>query len=372
MAGTPSFMDLFEEGRVEQIVKRADLAVLPGDVAEMIQSAGAAMGDRVLATVAERIKETFLGGAKGEALKTLVKDHWNIDKKVASKAAGLVTLSRPTAAAGAGTIPQGSEVATARDSSGVEVRFVTTAAVAFGATELSKTGVAVEASKAGKAGNVAAAKVTRVVTTSLFDQTLTVTNPARFAGGAEEESDEDLIDRVRRFPSTIRRGTLAALEYGALTVHGVARANANENETGLVNLFVTDEDGNSTGATVTAGPTVVDDGTMTKKVAVEIENWRAAGSVITVIGGVLLEIPVVVELTVRSGYNVLGARQTIIDSITGRGRRYQIGETVRREHIQQAVLNVDQRITGCNVISPPADIEPAPNEIPRFSTVSVT
>ena len=57
---------------------------------------------------------------------------------------------------------------------------------------------------------------------------LAVTNNYASAGAADRESDSALRDRARRFWVTAQRGTLAAIETGALAVPGVVRANALE------------------------------------------------------------------------------------------------------------------------------------------------
>ena len=74
---------------------------------------------------------------------------------------------------------------------------------------------------------------------------------AAAAGGANRETDDELVQRVRAKPLSYRRGTLAALEYGALTVAGVANAVATEDSTGLVTIYVADASGSSNGTMTT-------------------------------------------------------------------------------------------------------------------------
>jgi hypothetical protein len=57
---------------------------------------------------------------------------------------------------------------------------------------------------------------------------LVVTNSVATGGADDEEEDESLRDRARRFFLTAEKGTLAALETGALAVPGVTKASAIE------------------------------------------------------------------------------------------------------------------------------------------------
>lgn len=359
-APAPSQDDLYNDAKAELVVRRPDLTVLDGDISDMVLASIAAVGDRIVGYAADRIKATFVDGAAGEDLTKLADDHWNVERVAAVAAVGTVSFSRASFAAGAGDVNAGSVVATQRDALGVEVRFLTDALVHFGATELGPKSVVVTAADTGTAGNVAAAAINRVVTT-LFDSSITVTNAAITVGGAEEESDDDLRDRVRSFSSTLRRGTLAALEYGAKLVTTVKQATAVEDGTGAVTVYVTDASGASNAA-------------MVADVIAELENWRAAGSLVTVTGGSLYSLnPIEITLSVRTGVDTAAIADDVKAAIAARVARLKIGETCRREIIQQAALNVDpDNIVGCTVVLPAADVVPTATQLIRTSTSYIT
>jgi len=357
----PSWQDLYNEAKTELLLRRPDLQVREGDISDMLMAAIAAVGDRLIGYTAQKVKATFVDGAFGDDLTTLASDHWNIERQAAASAVGTVAFSRATFTAGAGTVNAGTVVATTRDAFGNDVQFTTDGAVSFGASELGPKTVTVTASVAGTSGNVAAAAINRVVST-LFDSTITVTNSAVTVGGAEEETDEDLRERIRSFSTTLRRGTLAALEYGALQVATVAQATAQEDtETGLTTVYVTDASGASNAAMVAD---VID----------ELENWRAAGALVTVTGGSLYTLnPIEITLSVRAGVDTAAIAADVKSAIVARVAKLKIGEICRREIIQQAALNVDpDNITGCTVVLPAADVEPAANQVIRTDTSYIT
>lgn len=360
-APAPSWDDLFNDAKAELILRRPELQVNPGDISEMVLAGIAAVGDRLVGYAASGIKATFVDGASGADLTKLADDHWNIDRIVAVSSVGQVTFERASFAAGAGSIPAGTVVATAKDSLGVDVRFTTDAIVNFGATDLGPHTVAITAETAGTDGNVAAAAINRI-TTTIFDTTITVTNDAITAGGSEEESDDELRERIRTFSTTLRRGTLAALEYGAKQVTTVKQASAVEDtDTGAVVVYVTDASGASNAEMVLD---VID----------ELDNWRAAGAYVTVTGGSLYTLnPIEITLSVRTGVDTAEIAEQVKDAIVSRIAKLKIGETCRREIIQQAALNVDvDNITGVTVVLPAADVDPADNQIIRTDAAYIT
>lgn len=373
----PSFEDLFNIGKAEAILKRPALGVRTGDITEMLISGAAAMADRLIGWFAERVAATFLDGAQGDDLTLLAADHWGINRRAATKAVATVTFTRASADATSQTIPIGSTVATAADSAGNDVRYVTTTAASWGASVNGAIVVNVEAVTAGIAANLASINlITRLISSPPAGGTYTITASSLPAGGAEEESDDELRDRVRLYPSTLRRGTIAALEYGAKQVStiAVAKASAIQDVSGLVTVYVSDASGNSTGSTVAVGPTVTDDGTMTKKVAIELYDWAAAGALVNVTGGSVQTVNVSVAVAVRLGVDVNQLIADIQDSIEARINKLNIGDTLYLSDIISAVKAVDpDNIVNVTVSAPLVDTVPTtPGNIIRPGTITVT
>lgn len=357
----PSFDDLYNAFKAELVDRRSDLTVLEGDISEMYAYGGGAMADALLAYFARLFKETFLDGAEGDALTTLSDDHWNVQRTPATYATDTITFSRASSANGAGTIDTGSIVATAKDAQGREVQFATQADVSYGASETGDKTVAVQAVLSGVDGNVAAGKITKVIST-LWDDTITVTNSGA-AGGNPEESDADLRDRVRNLPQTIARGTLAALEYGAKQTGGagVVKATALEDAGGIVTVYVSD----STGASSTP---------MINSVHAELENWRAAGVIVNVAGGAVFSLTgVSISLTVRAGVDTQAIAAKVKQAIVAAVDKLKIGETLYRTLIQSAARGVDpDGILEVLVNSPAANVTPGSTYLVKTTVGDIT
>lgn len=373
----PSFEDLFNIGKAEAILKRPTLGVRTGDISEMLISGAAAMADRLIGWFAERVAATFLDGAQGDDLTLLAADHWAIVRREATKSVATVTFNRASADATSQTIAIGSTVATAVDSQGNDVRFVTTSAAVWAISENGTKTVNVEAVNAGVSGNLSSANlITRLISSPPAGGTYTITASTLPAGGSEEESDEELRDRVRLYPSTLRRGTIAALEYGAKQTEGVsvAKANAIQDSSGLVTVYVSDASGNSTGDTVAVGPTVTDDGSMTKKVAIELYDWACAGALVNVTGGAVQTVNIEVEIAVKLGVDVNQLIADIQASVEARVSKLNIGDTLYLSDIVSAVKAVDpDNIVNVEVASPVVDTVPTtPGHIIRPGTISVS
>lgn len=357
-AAAPSLDDLYNDARAELVIRRPDLTVDDGDISDMILAAIAAVGDRLVGYQADLTRATYVDGARGSDLTKLASDHWNIDRFAAVKAIGSVTFTRLTSIL-AGDIAAGTVVATTQDASGQTSEYTTNSLVHFGVGELGPKTVNVTASVGGLAGNVAVGQVSRI-TSTLFDK-FTVTNATQILGGAEEEDDDSLRNRIRTFSTTVRRGTLAALEFGAQQIPQVKEASAVEDTSGNVTVFVTDANGASNAA-------------MVSDVLDELDNWRAAGSNVTVTGGSLFQLnPIEITLAVRAGVDTVAIASDVKLAIVARIAKLKIGETCAREIIQQAALNVDiDNIIGCTVIQPAADVVPSAFQIVRTSVSFIT
>lgn len=371
--GAPSTSDYVNDFVAQAQRSRPGMTFEEGDVALMDAEGAAAMATRLTGYAARLAKATFLDGGEGQELTDYCDDRWGIQRLAAVQATGQVTFSRISDSAGSGVIAQGTTVATVIDANGVETRFDTIAPVTFGSTDLTKT-VGIVAEKGGIAGNVAAATVTRIVS-AIFDASITVTNASAVIGGAEQESDDDLRERTRQFPATIRRGTLDALQYGAKNGTGAARATAVEDpDSGIVTVYVSDVDGNSSGTTKVVGdPSLTDDGTMTAKVAIELNNWRALGSLVNVIGASLFTQDVTVSLVIKAGFVVAPYIATIQAAVTAAMARLQPGEWLYRDLIVTAVKNVaPDSIRAVTVTLPGGDVEVSGNQVVRAGVVSVS
>jgi hypothetical protein len=359
MPVAPSFDDLIEQFIAEAQAQRATLRFDDGNISEAMAHGAGAMADVVLRYAAQAFKETFLDGARGDALTARASDQHNTERNTATPATVTLRFTRTSGGAG-GTINGGTTVATAIDPSGSEVRFTTDGPQVVAGAANGPFNVAATCTVTGPSGNVSAGAVTRIVDT-LFDNTFTVTNPAAAGGGNEVEQDPQLRVRARTFWKTLRKATLAAIEYGALQVPSVRIAKAIEDDTtGDVTLVVSDEDGNSSAQ-------------MISDVELELESWRAAGVFVLVTGGQPLLIDVIGTMDVDAGVDPAVLAPLVNAAITSRMKKQRQGELLHLDSIKAAGIAVDpDGINAINLSTPTATVEPASYQVVRPGTISIT
>ena len=358
MSDAPSWQDFFDAAKAEMYSVRPDLTWEEGDITEMIASGVGAVGDRLVGWAAEEFRNTYVDGANGAKLTALAEDHWSLPREEAAKAVGTVSIARSVGALAAGTIDAGCVVATEQAADGTEVQFVTKTALVWSSSETGSKDVAVEASEGGRAGNVEPAKITRIIT-ALFDPTFTITNAARTSGGAEAELDEPYRERIRGYSATLRRGVLAAIEYGAKQVDGVANATAFDLGPALVALYVSDIDGYSNAALLAA-------------VNAAMADWRAGGITVSVYGGTPYTLDISIALTVKTGFDTSQIAYAAKLAIVARLDKLRIGENCTRDLIKQAAMNVSTGITACNVTVPATDVAPVAAQVIRTAVGNIT
>jgi hypothetical protein len=228
MADFPTFSDLFRVARDEALLRNSkvsrDAIEREGADANILVAAIAAVGDQVIGQLAGVETGLYLNSAKAAALDRLVFDRYGLVRKPAAASLGSVQFRTTTATLVTFTIPTGIRLQTA---DGTE--FVTTESVIFPVSTTGPVTCAVRSVLAGATQNVKSGTITSI-TTAITSQPsdLTVTNPFATAGADDAETDDSLKDRARRFFSTVRRGTLGAIEEAALGVPGVQTATAFE------------------------------------------------------------------------------------------------------------------------------------------------
>lgn len=325
MSITPSDQDLLDVGIAEAQSRRPDLTFNDGDATEAFCHAGMAMASAVLGSLLQQVADTYFGLAEGDALDTTIEDKTGKTRNGAEKATVTLTIARATTGA-SGTLDKGKTCGTDPDDGNDQVVFELDEAVSVPTTAFS-VDVDATAIAEGKAGNVSLPGVITKWLSAPFDSTITVTNVGLASGGADKESDDDYRKRGAAAWITQRRGTLKALEEGALEVAGVASAVATENlDTGIVIVSIADQSGGSNVRLV-------------YDVTRNLENWRAAGAIVTVVGG----LPAVIDLDIEIvectlGFSVAAAAPTIIAAATRLLNDLRRGEIAYLDAIKAAVI----------------------------------
>lgn len=224
----PTFKDLFRVARDEVLARNGkiskDAVEREGSDANILMAAAAAIGDEVVGQLATVASGTFLDSAEGDALDRLVFDRYGLVRKSAAASVGTVQFRSAGGAPTTFTIPIGVQLSTADGT-----QFVTVESVVFLAGSLGPVACGVSSSLAGAGQNAKANTITSIISQIPSQPAdLTVTNPYATAGGDDTETDQSLRNRARGFFTTVRRGTLGALEEAALGVPGVQKASAFE------------------------------------------------------------------------------------------------------------------------------------------------
>jgi uncharacterized phage protein gp47/JayE len=359
----PTFSELQAAGRAAILDRRPDLDDFSeGSALDAITGAGAVQADEVIRVALDRFAALFVDTATGQELDDLAADRWDgLARQAASAAVGQVTIGRG-AEVGAFTVDAGLEVSATV--SGETVAFGTDEAAVFGAGDATVT-VSATCSETGRAGNVAAGTVTQVVNPPVASPTVTVTNAARFAGGADAETDETFRARIRRYPETLRRGTAAAVQLGAESVAGVRFAQPDDStvsDLGYASLYIGDPEGTANDVLVAA-------------VESELVNWRALGIEVRVFAAERQETPVSATVYVRRGADRATLRDAIRAAIVALGDRYAPNEIGYRSQVVAEVHAVSDDVRAVALAAPVSDVLPAqPYHAVRYpeATVALT
>lgn len=359
MPTLPTFDDVYEIGKAEIQSRNPDLTDFSeGSDLDAVTGGGAMLADEVIRVLIALFAEQFIDTAEGDALDALALDRFGLTRKPASAAVGSVTLERvDSSIPDIVTIAAGTTVSGKVD--GVTLSFTTDVEVEIGSADTTVDADAT-CTTTGRSGNVAPGVIDTVVDPPAEDLGLTVTNAARFAGGAPEETDERFRDRIRRYLATLRRGTVGALETGARSIPGVEYVTVDE-------TFIHPDDGGYVGVYI-GDPDARASAVLVALVDAEMINWRAAGIYVVVQAAEREEITLAVQMTVLAGADqtVLrsGIRQAILQHINGIDSAgdisggLDVGETMSLSRLLTRAMRISDDIVGGAVLSHTEDLDP--------------
>lgn len=348
----PSFDDLYNIGRSEIQARNPRLTDwTEGSDLDAIAGGAAGQADEAIGILFQLFGNQFFDIAAGDDLDTLALDRFGTEivRNVASAAIGLLRFTRGISSTPL-LIPAGTTCQA--DVDGVTVTFSTDSAQTIPTGE-SFIDIQSTADDTGRDSNVAAGTVTTILDTLIGDAAATVTNQERFAGGSIAESDSSFRDRIKRFFNTLRRGTIAALETGALSVEGVSFVTIDESTVapangGYVSVYVGDPDG--------AGNT-----TLAALVDAELDNWRAAGVDVVVFASAREEIALALTVTIRKGTDKIALGESIRASVLGYTDNLASNETLFASKSEAQTINVDPINIKGAVQTSPATEETVPS-----------
>ena len=370
-----TFSDLFRVGRDEVLLRNAsvsrDAVEREGMDANILVAASAAAADEVMGQVAELAAALYLDSATGDALDRLVFDRYGLTRKPAAASIGSVQFSTTVGSPTTFAIPIGTIVQTAAGT-----QFVTTEATVYLGGSFGPLTVAVRSVLAGASQNAKVGTITSIISSiSGAAADLVVTNAFASAGADATEDDDTLRDRARRFFTTVRRGTLAALEAAALGVAGVRKASAFEVIDALgrparsVQLVITDAFTEQFVDFSTVPPKYpAQSQVLTTYVNDALADTRAFGVYVQVLVANVVIQPVQLTLAFQAGADVsssaLQARAAVVSYINA----LSPGASFVAADVLAVLANVPGlSYTGGELLSPSGDVVAKPLQVLRTS-----
>ncbi len=330
----------------------------------IILAACSAMADEATRHMAMRIAALYLDGAEKEDLDRLVADRFSptLVRKQASQAVVPLIFTRaiPPSAGAPITLPVGTQV---RTSTGFVFELIEAASFSLNST--GPASAAAQALQAGVVGNVAAGTISQFVQTP-GDPAILVENEEPATGGADIETDASLRERARDFFRTARRGILAAIEFGALTVNGVVAATAEELldpdglPNGFVRVFIADNTGQSN--TVLA-----------EAVRNALLEFRAAGIVVDVLTTAPRYETIAYQVAFRSGLDTRQAIQQLKSLTVNAVNLLAPQEPLQRSMLYALARSIPGSIVPDNAVQTPAgDVFPNAGQVIKTTFDRVT
>lgn len=384
----PTQTDLFRVGRDEALRRNGKLTLeaieRDGSDINIDVAVSAATGDEAVAQLAVVSAGIYLDSARGRALDRVVFDRYGLLRKVAAPAVGSVVFQvldgtgTPIANPSGFTIPAGTQLQSVDGTN-----FVTQVDQLFAMSAMSVT-VAVRSVLAGadqQAGKNTITSIQGQVSGGPSSPNrLVVNNPLATAGACDEEEDDDLRNRARAFFLTARRGTLAAIEQGALAVAGVKTARAIEvldalgRPARMVQLMITDAYTDQLAQLSTAVPAYdAQSQVLAANVFAGLDDYRAAGIYVMTQVAQTVMLPVAMRLAFLAGADpdevALEARAAVV----GYTNALQSGTNWVRDLAQAKLQTIPGLYyTGNEIMSPAGDIIAKPLQAIRTSMAIVS
>lgn len=335
-ATIPTFDELYNAAKAETQARQPSLTdYSDGSALDAITGGGAVLADMQIRADLDAAAAKYIAIATGSDLDAAVTDIFpGCPRQAESASVGTLTFTRG-GSSGVVEILAGTVVTATVN--GQTVTFTTDSSVYL-------TGTTVDAiahcSTTGTVGNVAAGVVTTIPMPIPDDTTATVTNADRFVGGAATETDDAYRARAQAYPLTLRRGTVAALEEGALSVAGVSYVTVDESllsTDATVYVYVGDPDGRGNAA-------------LASLVATELENWRAAGVLVVVDPAAREEVSVGVAVAVKTGAGTDALKASIRAAVLAYTNSLPAGGQMYLSTLESAAIRVSSDVLGAIAI----------------------
>jgi len=376
----PTFPQLVRIARDEVLIRSNALTAAvvdrPGTDANAMVAAGAVVGDSVVGQLVQVQAATYLSSAQAKDLDRLVFDRYGILRKPATPALGEVQFRTSPAVVVGFSIPIGTSLQT---SDGLQ--FKTTATVLFPSGSAGPITVPVTSTLAGLNQNARPGVITSVPKAIPgAPLSLTASNALATVGAGDAETDEELRSRAALYYTTAQRGTLTALERGALATPGVRTATAYEATNVRADparwdqVIIADQFTQQFVKTVgtTAGYETQAQN-LAVQVAATLMEFRAAGMYVQVLVGVVQLVGITLALRVRAGFDAVNVGNQAKAFAQAYVNALSAGQSLVIADLQASISRaVGLEPLGGSVVSPTADMAAGPTQVFRTSTSLVT
>ncbi|BAK52969.1 baseplate J family protein [Bacillus phage SP-10] len=287
------------------------------------------------------------------AMENAVYDAFGFERRPATSALGNIVVVFSNPIPSDLVIPKGTRVATS-DADPVYYQTRTDFSVKEGASEAV---IEVYCVTPGKVGNVPENSITVMVNPlSLVSR---VYNPDRFITGRDEETLVERKQRFNKFVETRAKGTISAIEYGALEVEEVTGVWVDDSQIGIIKVYAHDAAGNLSDS-------------LRKAVQDNLENYRAAGIPLFVYPIVKLPLDVEVEITVDFRYNNDDYKNEIAANIRDYLDSYVVSQEYIESDLNAYIRSLDRVIIkNCRILKPSDDTVIEPRQLIRSGNITV-
>ena len=276
-----------------------------------------------------------------------------LERRAAVAAEGILRFETDQAPSTDLTIPAGTVCMTA----GL-VRFETTqeAVLQAGETMVETTAAAVEP---GALGNVAAGTIRAMAVAPVGVSRCT--NPEGFSGGLDEESDEELRERVLETFQRMPNGANAAFyEQSAMSFPQVAAAAVVPRPRGVGSVDVV--------VSTAAG---VPDSELLEELQAYFEERREIAVDVLVRAPEVQDVDVTIQIQTAANRDGETVRQAVEQAVRSWFDGRQLGQSILRARLGQLIFDVDG-VENYVLTAPAADVTVESDVLPMLKTLSVT
>lgn len=275
-----------------------------------------------------------------------------LERRGAVKSEGKLCFSVEEATGNDLTIPAGTVCATA-----AMTRFETTEAGVLPAGSV-RVEIPARAVEAGASGNVPAESI--LVMTAPPVGVSGCINREPFAGGADQEEDEELRKRVLETYKRMPNGANAAFyEQGALSFERVAACKVLPRKRGIGTVDV-----------VVSTKAGLPDGGLLEELQAYFEERREIAVDVLVKEPTEKNVAVKVKLELAEGAEAEKVREDVTEALGTFFSGERLGQNVLLAELTQLVFS-REGVANCAVLSPEADVTVEDDELPRLSSLTV-